>query len=219
MEKNRFLDTMIYRHASKEFDDTKKISDEDFDDILQMGRLSPSSFGLEPWKFLVVQNQNLRDKIKEFSWGAKGQLPTASHFVIILARKRHQMIYDSPYIDKMFRQKQLPQDIVDMYRQFYKDFQISDFDLLQSDRAIFDWACKQTYIALANMMTGAAYMGIDSCAIEGYDAASADRFAKDELGVDMDKFGISVMVAFGYRKNAPRDKNRQPLEDISSWYK
>jgi len=213
MEKNRFLDTMIYRHA-----DTKKISDEDFDDILQMGRLSPSSFGLEPWKFLVVQNQNLRDKIKEFSWGAKGQLPTASHFVIILARKRHQMIYDSPYIDKMFRQKQLPQDIVDMYRQFYKNFQISDFDLLQSDRAIFDWACKQTYIALANMMTGAAYMGIDSCAIEGYDAASADRFAKDELGVDIDKFGISVMVAFGYRKNTPRDKNRQPLEDILSWY-
>ncbi len=218
MEKNRFLDTMMYRHASKEFDATKKISDEDFDDILQMGRLSPSSFGLEPWKFLVVQNQNLRDKIKEFSWGAKGQLPTASHFVIILARKRHQMIYDSPYIDKMFRQKQLPQDIVDMYRQFYKNFQISDFDLLQSDRAIFDWACKQTYIALANMMTGAAYMGIDSCAIEGYDAASADRFAKDELGVDIDKFGISVMVAFGYRKNAPRDKNRQPLEDILSWY-
>ena len=80
---NKFLEAMKFRHATKEFDSTKKISDEDFDTVLEYGILSPSSFGFEPWKFLVVQNENLRTKLKEFSWGAQGTLPTASHFMII----------------------------------------------------------------------------------------------------------------------------------------
>ena len=106
---NKFLEAMKFRHATKEFDSTKKISDEDFDTVLEYGILSPSSFGFEPWKFLVVQNENLRTKLKEFSWGAQGTLPTASHFMIILARKEKGMKYDSTYIKHMMNDvKQFP---------------------------------------------------------------------------------------------------------------
>ena len=109
---NKFLEAMKFRHATKEFDSTKKISDEDFDTVLEYGILSPSSFGFEPWKFLVVQNENLRTKLKEFSWGAQGTLPTASHFMIILARKEKGMKYDSTYIKHMMNDvKQFPVDI------------------------------------------------------------------------------------------------------------
>lgn len=216
---NKFLDSMMFRHACKEFDASKKISQEDFNSILEAGRLSPSSFGYEPWKFVVIQNEQLREKLKEFSWGAQGQLPTASHFMIILARKKKSMIHGSEYIEHMMNDiKQLPEEVVELYRQFYKQFQQSDFKLLENDRNLFDWACKQTYLSLANMMTGAAYMGIDSCPIEGFDFDKTEQFVKNELNIDTEEFAPSVMVAFGYRKSEPREKSRQNIEDITTWY-
>ncbi|MDP4098288.1 NAD(P)H-dependent oxidoreductase [Paenibacillus sp. P96] len=78
-----------FRHATKEFDPTKKISAEDFNVILETARLSPSSVGLEPWKFVVVQNPDLREKLRTVSWGAQGQMPTASHVVLILANDQY----------------------------------------------------------------------------------------------------------------------------------
>ena len=217
---NQFLDAMMFRHACKEFDSTKKISDEEFNTILEIGRVSPSSFGFEPWKFVIVQNETLREKLKEFSWGAQGQLPTASHFMIVLARKKNGMLYSSDYIQHMMKDvKQLPEDVQQMYGEFYEKFQKVDFNLLQSDRNLFDWATKQTYIALANMMSGAAYMGIDSCPIEGFDYNLTEQFIQDELNIDTEEFGPAVMVAFGYRKEEPkREKDRQVLEDITTWY-
>ncbi len=218
---NKFLEAMKFRHATKEFDATKKISDEDFNTILEYGVLSPSSFGFEPWKFVVVQNENLRNKLKEFSWGAQGTLPTASHFVIILARTVKGMKYDSEYIHHMMAEvKQFPEDVQEMYKGFYSKFQKEDFDLLEDDRYVFDWASKQTYIALANMMTGAAYMGIDSCPIEGFDLELTNKFLREELNIDTDEFSASVMVPFGYRKEAPKhEKSRQDVNTVTSWFK
>ncbi len=217
---NQFLEAMKFRHATKEFDETKKISDADFNAILEYGILSPSSFGFEPWKFVVVQNEELRLKLKEFSWGAQGTIPTASHFVIILARKKNGMIYNSDYISHMLRDvKQLPEDVQALYGEFYEKFQKIDFNLLENDRALFDWASKQTYIALANMMTGAAYMGIDSCPTEGFDADKTEEFLKNDLGIDIEEFGASVMVPFGYRKDAPKhEKVRQDIDTVSQWF-
>jgi len=217
---NTFLDAMKFRHACKEFNSTKKISDEDFNAILEIGRISPSSFGLEPWKFVMVQNSELREKLKAFSWGAQGQLPTASHFMIILSRKKSGMLYSSEYIRHMLEDvKQLPADVLELYNGFYEKFQKEDFKLLESDRTLFDWATKQTYIALANMMTGAASMRIDSCPIEGFDYDLTEAFIKDELDIDTEEFGPAVMVAFGYRKEEPhREKVRQELDDVTAWY-
>lgn len=218
--KNKFFDAMQYRHATKVFDVDKKISDEEFNSILKIGQISPSSFGFEPWKFLVIQNKELREKLKDFSWGAIEKLDTSSHFMIILARKKQSMLYSSEYIQHMLKDvKQLPDDVITMYNGFYEQFQKKDFDLLHDDRHMFDWASKQTYIALANMMTGAAYMGIDSCPIEGFDYLQTEQFLKNELGVDTDEFGPSVMLSFGYRVDQPREKIRQELSDLVSWYK
>ncbi|MEC2164969.1 nitroreductase family protein, partial [Bacillus velezensis] len=79
-KKQQIIEAYQFRHATKEFDPEKKISESDFEFILETGRLSPSSLGLEPWKFVVVQNPELREKLREFTWGAQKQLPTASHF-------------------------------------------------------------------------------------------------------------------------------------------
>jgi len=218
---NKFLDAMKFRHATKEFDASKKISKQDFNQILEYGVLSPSSFGFEPWQFVVVQNTQLREKLKEFSWGAQGTLETASHFVLVLARKAKAMKYDSQYIKHMLNDvKEFPEDVQEIYTAYYENFQKIDFDLHGKERAMFDWASKQTYIAIANMMTGAAYMGIDSCPTEGFDAAKTEAFLKNDLGIDTQEFGISVMLPFGYRKEAPKhEKSRQNLSTVTSWYK
>lgn len=219
--KEEILKAYQFRHACKEFDVNKKISDEDFHFILETGRLSPSSFGFEPWKFVVIQNQDIRNKLLPVAWGAQKQLPTASHFVVILARKKEEMIYNSSYISNFMQNiQQLPEEVITMKRGFYKEFQENDFQLLESDRAMFDWASKQTYIALGNMMTAAAQIGIDSCPIEGFQQEKVEAILKEEGIISDDTFGVSVLVAFGYRLEEPkRDKTRQTMDMIVEWIK
>jgi len=216
MNKQEILNAYNFRHACKEFDASKKIAKEDFDFILETGRLSPSSFGFEPWQFVILQNADLKEKLKTVAWGAQKQLDTASHFVLILARKKSEMIYSSEYVSKiMTAVQQLSQEVKDGKTSAFENFQKNDFNLLESDRSIFDWASKQTYIALGNMMTSAAEIGIDSCPIEGFNKEAAEDLLEKEGILDKSKFGLSVMVAFGYRKAEPaRAKTRQELEAV-----
>ncbi|RIL70644.1 NAD(P)H-dependent oxidoreductase [Staphylococcus devriesei] len=214
-------DTIIkafnFRHATKEFDNQKKISESDFNTILETGRLSPSSLGLEPWRFIVVENEELKNKLKPYSWGAQKQLDSASHFVIILARKN--VTASSEYVQhiirgiKKYEESTIPA-VEDKFNNFQTNFHIND-----NERTLLDWASKQTYIALANMMTSAALLGIDSCPMEGFDLDQVTEILAEEGVVDTEHFAPSVMVAFGYRKNEPKGKVRQPAEDVIEWIK
>ncbi|UYZ23727.1 NAD(P)H-dependent oxidoreductase [Mesobacillus jeotgali] len=216
--KQEILDAFHFRHATKEFDPSKKIPEDDFRFILETGQLSPSSFGFEPWRFLVVQSEELREKVKNTAWGAYGKLPEASHFVIILARTKVDTKYDSEYLQDHFRnKKKMPEEFMANYLKRIEEFQKSDFKLLDGDRPLFDWACRQTYIVLANMMTAAAQIGIDSCPIEGFNFENMNKLLADEGLLDDGHFGISVMCAFGYRVKEPNPKTRRPLDDIVKW--
>jgi len=217
--KKQVLDAFHFRHATKQFDPNKKISDKDFEYILETGRLSPSSIGIEPWKFVVVQNPEWRERLREIAWGAGGQLPTASHFVIILARTIKDAKYDSEYISDHLRTvKKFPVDVLREIPERYKNFQ-EKFGVLQSERTIFDWSSKQTYIALANMMTAAAHIGIDSCPIEGFNYKLVHDFLEEKGLLENGSFDVSVMVAFGYRAVVPRPKTRKPIGDVVKWIK
>ncbi len=208
-----------FRHACKTFDPTKKISDADFNLILETGRLSPSSFGFEPWRFVVIQDPALREALKATVWGGQGQLPTASHVVAIFCRKEG-MRFDAAHVRHMMVDIQkLPENIVAMKGERYRKFQESDFKLTESPRALFDWSCKQAYIALGNMMTSAAMIGIDSCPIEGYDVDATEATLAKAGVLDTGKCGLAVMVAFGYRINPQSAKTRQPLEEVVTWVK
>ncbi|WP_160726070.1 NAD(P)H-dependent oxidoreductase [Bacillus sp. USDA818B3_A] len=218
-KKQEILEAYQFRHATKSFDVTKKISDEDFQFILEAGRLSPSSIGIEPWVFLVIQDMNLREQLREVSWGAQGQLPTASHFVVILART--DVRYDSDYVaDQMKRVKQMPDEVVQTLQSRYKSFQESDLPMLDNDRALYEWSCRQTYIALGNMLTAAALIGIDSCPIEGFDYQAVNEILEKEGLLEDGKLRASVMAAFGYRAEDPkRPKTRKELNEIVRWIK
>ncbi|WP_282143077.1 NAD(P)H-dependent oxidoreductase [Cellulophaga baltica] len=215
ISKEAIINAFNFRHATKEFDATKTISDEDIKFILETAHLSPSSFGFEPWHFIVVQDQELRELLKPVAWGAPLKLDTASHFVLGLAMKAPMVKHDADYIMHMMKEvKQLPAEVIEMYSKFYREFQERDFNL-DTDKKLFDWSSKQTYIALGDMMTAAALTGIDSCPIEGFHQENAEALLKEKFGVDTDKYGLAFMAAFGYRKAAPEfGKSRRNFEDI-----
>ncbi|MFN3544478.1 MAG: NAD(P)H-dependent oxidoreductase [Thiobacillus sp.] len=215
ISKQDVLQAFNFRHACKTFDPARKITDADFHFILECGRLSPSSFGYEPWRFIVVQDMGLREKLRAVSWGAQGQFPSASHVVCLLARK--DMEPGSGYTEHMMRDvHHLSDEAIARRHRFYPQFHQTDFRL-DTPRAVFDWSCRQVYIALANMMTAAALIRIDSCPIEGFNREGAEAVL-DEAGLlEGGRFGLAVMAAFGYRINPQPAKTRQPLEDVVRW--
>ncbi len=223
---NHILEAYNFRHATKVFNPDKKISDGEFETILETGRLSPSSFGMEPWQLLVIQSPEKRELFREFTWGANGatngtagQLGTASHFCIFLVHTGSTMTHHSDYIERHLKNvKQLPDDVVDIYGNFYQKFQEHDFHI-SGDRQITDWSARQAYIALGNMMTTAALMGIDSCPIEGFEMDKTIDVLDKHFGIDPHNYKPAVMLAFGYRADGPMfPKTRRDMKDIVSWY-
>lgn len=218
INKDDILNAFQFRHACKEFDSSKTISDENIRFILETAHLSPSSFGFEPWHFIVVQDKELRELLKPVAWGAPLKLDTASHFVLGLSMKAPLTHHNSDYIKHMLEEvKKMPKDVIEVYTKFYREFQEIDFKL-DDDKKLFDWSSKQSYIALANMMSSAALVGIDSCPIEGFHQEKVEKLLQEKFDVDTTKYGLSYMVAFGYRKADPNHaKSRREFDDIITW--
>lgn len=216
ISKKDIIDAFNFRHACKEFDFDKKIPREDFEFILETARLSPSSFGFEPWKIIVLQKDELREKLNNIIWGAKKILPTCSHYIIILAKKK-TLFSKKHIIDFSKNIQKLNQKHSEAKLLKFSHFMNNDFEI-EKDKDFFEWSCRQTYIMLANMMSSAAIAGIDSCAVEGFNKKIMDNFLAENLDVDISKYGTSVMCGFGYRINMPKPKTRQKIEDIVTYY-
>lgn len=209
MEK-KFMDAMNFRHACKIFDETKKISDEDMHFILECGRKSPSSFGMEAWKFLVITNEELKAKLRPACWD-QVQVTSCSHLVIILAGIDSVKV-ESGEVEKRFTRREMSKESLDMYMGLYASHLAKT---LSSDENIYCWTAKQTYIASANMMTGAAYIGIDSCPIEGFEKDNVEEI----LGLDTTKFQVAMVLPFGYRLNPQPEQIRLPFEEVVEFIK
>ncbi len=218
MTHEQILEILNFRHACKEFDSSKKISDSDFEIILKGGQLSPSSMGIEPWKFLVIQNESLREELATVSWGGTKQIPSCSHLVILLSRMPKELKHDSSYIHHLLTEvKQMPQEAVENFKGVVK--MIEDTRFQNNEKALLNYSCLQTYIAAANMMTVSAMQQIDSCAMGGYDQKAVEEILIKHNLLNKDEFYLTLMIAFGYRINEPTPKTRQSLNDLVVWIK
>lgn len=215
IEKQQVLDAFHFRSACRYYDVNKKISREDMEYILELGRLSPSSVGSEPWQFLVLQNEAIREKIAPVIWGIKHPMNEMSHLVVLLAKKNAR--YDSAFFRNSLERRGLTPEQIEATLSRYKTFQTEDIQIADSERTLFDWSCKQTYIALANMMTGAAMIGIDSCPIEGFHYESVNRILSEAGLFDANEWGVSCMVTFGYRSKEIKKKYRKPADEVIKW--
>jgi len=203
--KSEFMDAMNFRHACKIFDESKKIPDEDIKFILEAGRKSPSSFGMEAWKFLVITNEALKAKLRPLCWD-QVQVTSCSHLVIVLAGIDSVKVA-SGEVKKRFERRAMPQEKLDMYLGLYADHLK---DTLSSDENIYAWTAKQSYIAAANMMTAAATLGIDSCPIEGFVKNDVEK----ALELDTTIHQVAMVLPFGYRINQQSEQLRLPFDDI-----
>ncbi len=182
-------ESLEWRYATKKFDATKKISDEDLNELLESLRLTPSSFGLEPWKFIVVTDKELREKLKAASWN-QSQVTDASHHIVLCVRKN----IDEAYVDRFIARiaKTRGKSVEDL--KGYKDMMWRSISKMDQ-KSIEEWNKKQAFIALGFLMSACATKGIDSCPMEGFDAKTYDEL----LGLAGGEYTTAVLCPVGYR--------------------
>ena len=202
---NNFSKAMEFRHACKIFDENKKISDKDINYILETARTSPSSFGMEGWKFLVITNQILKEKIRPACWN-QVQITSCSHLVVLLTAIEN-VKPSSGIPAKRFARRPLSQEQLDGYVELYSNHLQ---ETLSSDKNIYEWTAKQTYIAGANMMTAGAYIGIDSCPIEGFEKERVEAI----LELDNTQYQVAMLLPFGYRLNEQSEQLRLSFDEV-----
>ena len=200
---NAVIDALNFRHACKKFDPARKIAPGDLDTILEAAVLSPSSFGMEAWKFLVIQSPDIRKQLRPACWD-QPQVSDSSHVIVILARP-DLVAPGSTYVEKSFARRGLPKDATEAYIQKYKWY--LDTEVFPRMN-LYAWCSKQCYIALANIMTTAASMGIDSCPMEGFEKERVEAI----LEIDTRETQVAVMVALGYRAGDQPPRWRHPKE-------
>ena len=122
LSREDLLQVLKYRYATKAWDRNRKIRDEDMQTILEAARLAPTSFGFEPWKIIVLQDQEIRQAIRPYAWGADAALQDASHFLVFLARKKVDITFGSPYLGHITHDiMELPEQAYNMFKQLIRD--------------------------------------------------------------------------------------------------
>jgi nitroreductase len=184
------LDALQWRYATKKFDATKKISAVDWTALEQALILTPSSYGLQPWKFVVVTDPALKAKLRPASWN-QSQIEDASHLVVFLAKEDITEADVDGFIARVAEVRGVtPESLAG-----YKGFMMGDLVNGARHAVIGEWAARQAYIALGNFMTSAAVLGIDTCPIEGLEPAKYDEI----LGLKGTGYRTLAACPAGYR--------------------
>ncbi|KAB2639831.1 MAG: NAD(P)H-dependent oxidoreductase [Verrucomicrobia bacterium] len=178
-----------WRYATKSFDPAKKIPQDVFDGLLDALVLTPSSFGIQPWKFIVVQDPALRAELQPASWN-QPQVTEASHFIVLAAREAIATAQVDAWIAHIAKARGVSEDSLAEYRG-----RMAGFLAAMDDEQKFAWASRQTYIALGQLMTSAALLGVDSCPLEGISPPAYDA----ALGLAGSGYRTVVACALGYR--------------------
>ena len=183
-------DQMNWRYACKKFDSTKKIREADWNILTESLRLSASSYGLQPWKFLVIQNPELRKQLQEKSWG-QTPVTEASHFIVFTYKEK----VDEAHIDKFIQQTAKARGVEAAALDGYKKVIMGDLVSGPRSQIINWWAQRQCYIAMGTLLTTAALMEIDTLPMEGLDPAAYDQILK----LEGSGWKTVAAVACGYR--------------------
>jgi len=203
------LDALNWRYATKQFDPTKQIDDTTWTTLEQSMVLAPSSFGLQPWKFVVVTDPVVKEELVEVSW-KQTQPRDASHHVVFAVRQDIGDEHLDRYMARTAEVRGVPVEDMASFRDVIK----SSLDGARKKGTLDDWQTKQIYIALGQFMAAAALLGVDTCPMEGI---VPDRY--DEiLGLTGTGWATVVACAAGYRsaddKYATTPKVRFPADEV-----
>ncbi|NVN97463.1 NAD(P)H-dependent oxidoreductase [Candidatus Nomurabacteria bacterium] len=204
----KIIEILNWRYATKKFDENKKIDQETFESLLEVLRLSPSSYGLQPWKFIVVNNKDIKEKIKALAYG-QPQIMDASNIIIFANKKNIDSTLVDSYMNFVAKEKGIDVAHLDGFKNM-----INGSFSGKSNEELRGWAACQTYLAAGNLLTSCAVSMIDACPMEGFDRAGLDQLlGLNELGLES-----RIIVTMGYRSTADEDagkkKIRFPKEEV-----
>lgn len=206
---DQLLDSLNWRYATKAFDASKKIPAATWDALLDALVLSPSSYGLQPWRFIDVQDPKLRAELRPHSWN-QSQITDADHLIVFAARTEITHDDIDRHVARIAEVRNQPLEAVEPYRQMMNGSVLSP----QRAETNAAWAGRQAYIAMGQFMTAAALLGIDTCPLEGITPAKYDEI----LGTRKDGYAVFAAVAVGYRadgdKYATTKKVRYATPDV-----
>ncbi len=208
---NQVVEQLQWRYATKVFDGQKKISDADWRSLEETLLLSASSYGLQPWKFIVVTDPAVRESLVAHSWNQR-QVADASHLVVFAVHRQMSEAHVDRYVERVIEVRGGEVEALLGYRNMMVR------DVVDGPRgqgeASTQWAKLQAYIALGNLMTAAAMMGIDTCPMEGFVAEKYDEI----LGLRERGLTSAVLCPVGYRaqgdKYAELPKVRFPADEL-----
>ena len=183
------LTNQNWRYATKKFDASKKISTDDLNTLKEAIRISPSSYGLQPYKVIIVENPELRAKLQPAAWG-QSQIVDASHLIIFANITNFGNAEIDSALANFTATRELPSDALNGYGDFIKS-KISTLPV--EVRNV--WTSKQTYLALGNLMNAAAELKIDVTPMEGFEPALVNEI----LGLDKLGLNASLIATAGYR--------------------
>ncbi|NAY92537.1 NAD(P)H-dependent oxidoreductase [Muricauda sp. JGD-17] len=183
------IEHRIWRYATKKFDDSKKVSNEDLETLLEATRLSASSYGLQPYHVIVVSDQQIKEKLRSVSWG-QSQITDASHILVFA----NFTDFGEDLVDDYLANVGSTRDIPTENLKGYSDFMKSKLMDLSSETKE-NWTSKQAYIAFSNAMQAAAELKIDTCPMEGFESEAYNKI----LGLNEKNLNASVVLAVGYR--------------------
>ena len=203
------VDALQWRYATKVFDASKKIPADVWAALEKTLVLTPTSYGLQPYRFLVVQDPAKRAALLAHSWGQK-QVVDCSHYVVFTARTEMKEADVAKLISRTSEIRGIPEEKLN----FYRDMMLGDVVNGERGKTAHEWAARQCYIALGNLMTAAAVLGVDACPMEGIVPQEYDKV----LGLAGGGYATVVACALGHRsaddKYAHLPKVRYQTADV-----
>jgi nitroreductase len=203
------LKALNWRYATKAFDPARTIPTETWNALEQSLVLAPSSYGLQPWRFVVVTSPEVKAKLRPVSWN-QSQVTDCSHLVVFAAKEQMSEEHVDHFVARTAEVRKVTVESVAGYR----NMMVSDVVKGPRSAMAFEWAARQCYIAFGQLMTSAAVLGVDACPLEGIDPAKYDEI----LGMPGTGYKVIAACAVGYRaagdKYATLAKIRFPTDEV-----
>ena len=203
-----FIENQNWRYATKKFNSDKKISNSDLEILKEAIQLSSSSYGLQPYKVLIIENEEIRKQLQPASWG-QSQITDASHLFVFASVTNVDAEYITRYAENMAKTRNIPFDSV----KGYADFMIGNIASLTPEKQII-WAQKQAYLALGNLLNAAAELKIDVTPMEGFLPEQYNEI----LGLKEKGLHATLVATIGYRHDEDDTQHyakvRKPITEL-----
>lgn len=207
IENTEIINSLNWRYATKSFDNSRVIPETEIATLLEATRLSPSSFGLQPWRSIIVTNKELKKELRAHSWN-QPQIEECSHLVVFCTLKSVTADHIDEFIKNISTTRGITVESLEGYKKMIQGYVLQH----PHPEELKFWTQKQSYISMGFLLETAALLNIDSCPMEGIDPLKYDQI----LGIEGSEYATVAVVALGYRSKEDKSQNYKKVRKQGS---